>query len=167
MESIQAGQTIHTCRTRRMGGTRRVDGLTIRFRRRTVCLPDLQIRARPRALLIFLHREKSLILQPQEPCRRMDTHLFSPNLVNNVRFGSPIRPLGEQRADGHNAAAANPLGLINDQEQPGSYGPPSFGVNQLRQSGIDSRNRYREGRPNDGDRDNLDSKGKTSNIRRF
>jgi hypothetical protein len=41
---------------------------------------------------------------------------------------TPIRPLGEQRADGHNAAAANPLGLINDQEQPGSYGPPSFGV---------------------------------------
>ncbi|WP_161557654.1 carboxypeptidase regulatory-like domain-containing protein [Acidisarcina polymorpha] len=56
------------------------------------------------------------------------THTFSPNLVNNVRFGYTHTATGEQRADGFNPAAANPLGLINAQGQAGSYGPPSFGV---------------------------------------
>ena len=56
------------------------------------------------------------------------THVFSPNLVNNVRYGWTHTATGEQRADGYNASAANPLGLINEVDQPGSYGPPSFSV---------------------------------------
>jgi outer membrane receptor protein involved in Fe transport len=56
------------------------------------------------------------------------THVFSPNLVNNVRFGWSHTATGEQRGDGYNASAANPLGLMNEADQPGSYGPPSFSV---------------------------------------
>jgi outer membrane receptor protein involved in Fe transport len=56
------------------------------------------------------------------------THTFSPHLVNNVRYGWAHTAVGEQRADGYNAADANPLGLINEADQPGSYGPPSFSV---------------------------------------
>jgi hypothetical protein len=56
------------------------------------------------------------------------THSFSPNLVNNVRYGWSHTAVGEQRADGYNASDANPLGLINEVDQPGSYGPPSIGV---------------------------------------
>ncbi len=56
------------------------------------------------------------------------THVFSPNLVNNVRYGWTHTATGEQRADGYNAANANPLGLLNEADQPGSYGPPSFSV---------------------------------------
>lgn len=56
------------------------------------------------------------------------THIFSPYLVNNVRYGWTHTATGEQRADGYNASLANPLGLINEADQPGSYGPPSFGV---------------------------------------
>jgi Carboxypeptidase regulatory-like domain len=56
------------------------------------------------------------------------THIFSPNLINNVRYGWAHTAVGEQRADGYNASAANPLGLINEVDQPGSYGPPSIGV---------------------------------------
>ena len=56
------------------------------------------------------------------------THVFSPNLVNNVRYGWTHTATGEQRADGYNSGAANPLGLINEADQPGSYGPPSFSV---------------------------------------
>ena len=56
------------------------------------------------------------------------THIFSPNLVNNVRYGWTHTATGEQRADGYDASAANPLGLINEADQPGSYGPPSFSV---------------------------------------
>jgi hypothetical protein len=56
------------------------------------------------------------------------THIFSPNLVNNVRYGWAHTAVGEQRADGYNAADANPLGFINEVDQPGSYGPPSIGV---------------------------------------
>ena len=56
------------------------------------------------------------------------THVFSPRLVSNVRYGWSHTAVGEQRADGYNASAANPLGLINEADQPGSYGPPSIGV---------------------------------------
>ncbi|HEY1985967.1 MAG TPA: carboxypeptidase regulatory-like domain-containing protein [Terracidiphilus sp.] len=56
------------------------------------------------------------------------THSFSPNLINNVRYGWSHTAVGEQRADGYNAADANPLGLVNEVDQPGSYGPPSIGV---------------------------------------
>ena len=56
------------------------------------------------------------------------THIFSPNLVNNVRYGWTHTATGEQRADGYNASQANPLGLINEADQAGSYGPPSFSV---------------------------------------
>ena len=56
------------------------------------------------------------------------THSFSPNLINNVRYGWSHTAVGEQRADGYNSADANPLGLVNEVDQPGSYGPPSIGV---------------------------------------
>ena len=56
------------------------------------------------------------------------THLFSSNLVNNVRYGWTHTATGEQRADGYNASLANPLGFVNEVDQPGSYGPPSFSV---------------------------------------
>ncbi|WP_263357076.1 TonB-dependent receptor [Acidicapsa ligni] len=56
------------------------------------------------------------------------THVFSPNLINNVRYGWAHTAVGEQRADGYDASKANPLGLINEVDQPGSYGPPSIGV---------------------------------------
>ncbi len=56
------------------------------------------------------------------------THVFNPNLVNNVRYGWTHTATGEQRADGFDATQANPLGLQNEADQPGSYGPPSFGV---------------------------------------
>ncbi len=57
------------------------------------------------------------------------THVFAPNLVNNVRYGWTHTATGEQRGDGYNASLANPLGLLNEVDQPGSYGPPSFSVN--------------------------------------
>jgi outer membrane receptor protein involved in Fe transport len=56
------------------------------------------------------------------------THVFSPALVNNVRYGWAHTAVGEQRADGNNPANSNPLGLIGEVDQPGSYGPPSFSV---------------------------------------
>lgn len=56
------------------------------------------------------------------------TRVFSPHLVNNFRYGWSHTAVGEQRAQGYNPAYANPLGLINEADQPGSYGPPSFGV---------------------------------------
>ena len=56
------------------------------------------------------------------------TRTFSPNLVNNFRYGWSHTAVGEQRADGFNPANANPLGMINEGDQPGSYGPPSIGV---------------------------------------
>lgn len=56
------------------------------------------------------------------------THVFSPSLINNFRYGWSHTAVGLQRGDGFNKAAANPLGLINEQDQPGAYGPPSFGV---------------------------------------
>ncbi len=57
------------------------------------------------------------------------THIFSPTLVNNVRYGWSHTAVGLQRGDGYNAALANPLGLINEEDLPGSFGPPSIGVN--------------------------------------
>ena len=56
------------------------------------------------------------------------THVFSPQLVNNVRYGWAHTAVGEQRADGYDASKSNPLGLIGEVDQPGSYGPPSIGV---------------------------------------
>lgn len=56
------------------------------------------------------------------------TRVISPNLVNNVRYGWSHTSVGEQRADGFNANAADPLGLLNEADQAGSYGPPSFGI---------------------------------------
>jgi hypothetical protein len=56
------------------------------------------------------------------------THIFSPNLVNNLRYGWAHTAVGEQRADGYNESLSNPLGLIGEVDQPGSYGPPSIGV---------------------------------------
>ena len=56
------------------------------------------------------------------------THVFSPVLVNNVRYGWAHTAVGEMRADGNNPANSNPLGLVGEVDQPGSYGPPSFSV---------------------------------------
>jgi outer membrane receptor protein involved in Fe transport len=56
------------------------------------------------------------------------THIFSPSLINNFRYGWSHTAVGEQRADGYDSAEANPLGMINEGDQPGSYGPPSIGV---------------------------------------
>ena len=56
------------------------------------------------------------------------THVFSPSLVNNLRYGWTHTATGEQRADGYTASAANPLGFQDEVDQPGSYGPPSFGL---------------------------------------
>jgi outer membrane receptor protein involved in Fe transport len=56
------------------------------------------------------------------------THVFSPNLVNNVRYGWSHTAVGVQRIDGYLASDGNPLGLINEQDQPGSYGYPSFSI---------------------------------------
>ncbi len=56
------------------------------------------------------------------------THSFSPVLINNVRYGWSHTAVGEQRADGYDQTKSNPLGLIGEVDQPGSYGPPSFSV---------------------------------------
>ncbi len=56
------------------------------------------------------------------------TRAISPNLVNNVRYGWAHTAVGVQRFDGYNKADANPLNLANEQDQPGSYGYPSFSI---------------------------------------
>ena len=70
--------------------------------------------------------------------------------MNNVRFGYTHTATGEQRADGFNPDNANPLGLINEADQPGSYGPPSFGVTNYANPGSTEGNGHRAGRPYDG-----------------
>ncbi len=57
------------------------------------------------------------------------THIFSPRLVNNVRYGWSHTAVGLERSDGYDTALANPLGLVNEIDIPGSDGPPSIGVN--------------------------------------
>jgi Carboxypeptidase regulatory-like domain len=57
------------------------------------------------------------------------THTFSPRLVNNVRYGWSHTAVGLERTDGFDTALANPLGLAAEEDQPGSDGPPSIGVN--------------------------------------
>lgn len=56
------------------------------------------------------------------------THVFTPNLVNNFRYGWSHTAVGVQRIDGFLASDGNPLGLINEQDQPGSYGYPAFSI---------------------------------------
>ncbi|MGA8731170.1 MAG: carboxypeptidase regulatory-like domain-containing protein [Terracidiphilus sp.] len=56
------------------------------------------------------------------------THIFSPRLINNVRYGWSHTAVGLQRGDGYDPADANPLGLVGEDDQPGSDGPPSIGV---------------------------------------
>jgi len=56
------------------------------------------------------------------------THTFSPRLVNNFRYGWSHTAVGLQRTDGYNTSLANPLGLINEIDFPGSDGPPSIGL---------------------------------------
>ena len=56
------------------------------------------------------------------------TRAITPNLVNNVRYGWAHTAVGVQRFDGYDSADANPLNLPNEQDQPGSYGYPSFGI---------------------------------------
>ncbi len=58
------------------------------------------------------------------------THLFSPRLVNNVRYGWSHTAVGLERSDGYNASLANPLGLAAEEDAPGSFGPPSIGVSE-------------------------------------
>ena len=57
------------------------------------------------------------------------THIFSPNLVNNVRYGWTHTQVGLERGDGYDTSLANPLGLANEEDEPGSDGPPSLGIN--------------------------------------
>ncbi|HEX4038820.1 MAG TPA: TonB-dependent receptor [Acidobacteriaceae bacterium] len=57
------------------------------------------------------------------------THTFSPRLVNNFRYGWSHTSVGLERTDGYDSSLANPLGLVNEEDQPGSDGPPSIGVN--------------------------------------
>jgi carboxypeptidase family protein len=57
------------------------------------------------------------------------THTFSPRLVNNVRYGWSHTAVGLERGDGYNASLANPLGLVAEEDAPGSDGPPQIGVN--------------------------------------
>jgi hypothetical protein len=57
------------------------------------------------------------------------THTFSPRLVNNVRYGWSHTAVGLERTDGYDSALANPLGLANEIDFPGSDGPPQIGVN--------------------------------------
>ena len=56
------------------------------------------------------------------------TRVFSPSLVNNFRYGWSHTAVGVQRIDGYLSSDGNPLGLINEQDQPGSYGYPSFSI---------------------------------------
>ncbi len=74
------------------------------------------------------------------------THVFAPNLVNNVRYGWTHTQTGEQRGQGFNASLANPLGLIGEKDQPGSYGPPTFNVSGYANPGSsEGTNLIREG----------------------
>ena len=57
------------------------------------------------------------------------THTFSPRLVNNVRYGWSHTAVGLERSDGYDTSLANPLGLVNETDFPGSDGPPNIGVN--------------------------------------
>src|SRR6185437_2352358 len=57
------------------------------------------------------------------------THTFSPRLVNDIRYGWSHTAVGLERTDGYDGSLANPLGLANEEDQPGSDGPPSIGVN--------------------------------------
>ena len=57
------------------------------------------------------------------------THTFSPRLVNNFRYGWTHTAVGLERGDGYDTSLANPLGLANEEDLPGSDGPPQIGVN--------------------------------------
>lgn len=57
------------------------------------------------------------------------THVFSPRVVNNVRYGWSHTAVGLERTDGYDTSLANPLGLVNEEDQSGSDGPPQIGVN--------------------------------------
>ena len=56
------------------------------------------------------------------------TRMITSNLVNNVRYGWAHTAVGVQRIDGFDATHANPLHLINEQDQPGSYGYPTLSI---------------------------------------
>jgi outer membrane receptor protein involved in Fe transport len=56
------------------------------------------------------------------------THILSPTLVNNLNYGWSHTAVGEARFDGYTAADANPLGLTNEIDEPGSYGYPQLGI---------------------------------------
>jgi len=56
------------------------------------------------------------------------THIFTPNMINNARFGWNHTETGQNRAAGYDASQANPLGLNYSEIQPGSFGPPSIGI---------------------------------------
>lgn len=56
------------------------------------------------------------------------THTFSPNIVNTLHWGWSHTSTGENRADGYDTALANPLGLLNEEDEPGADGPPSLGI---------------------------------------
>lgn len=56
------------------------------------------------------------------------THTFSPHLVNDLHWGWSHTSTGLNRMDAFDTHLANPLKLFNEEDQPGSDGPPSFGI---------------------------------------
>jgi hypothetical protein len=74
------------------------------------------------------------------------THIFSPNLINNVRYGWTHTAVGLERGDGYDTSAANPLGLQGQNTQPGGDGYPSFGItNYLNPGSTNGTDLVREG----------------------
>ena len=101
---------------------------------------DYSISTRDNAFVRFTNESGSTSVGNITPSRAIDfpsnpknlvvgwTHVFSPSLVNDVRYGWTHTQTGNERSDGFNAALANPLGFQNEADQPGSYGPPAFNV---------------------------------------
>ena len=101
---------------------------------------DYAISAKDNAFFRFTFERGSTSVGNITPSRAIDfpsnpknlvagwTHVFSPNLINDVRYGWTHTQTGNERTDGFNAALANPLGFQNEADQPGSYGPPAFNV---------------------------------------
>lgn len=74
------------------------------------------------------------------------THIFSSNIINNLRYGWSHTEVGVKRADGYDSTKNNPLGLINADAAPGSFGPPSlFVTNYANPGSLEGTQYIREG----------------------
>ncbi|MGB8539979.1 MAG: carboxypeptidase-like regulatory domain-containing protein [Acidobacteriaceae bacterium] len=101
---------------------------------------DYNISAKDNAFVRYTHESGSTTVGNFTPSRAINfpsspqnvvagwTHVFSPKLLNTVRYGWTHTQTGNARADAFDASLANPLGLQNERDQPGSYGPPAFNV---------------------------------------